>query len=86
MRDVGLRRRKVGPARALAALSLLLAVGGCASLEHVGVPPLTSVVPLEAPKTLSIDSPASLEAKRLAATSWQNSLRRARFRARAPTR
>jgi predicted Zn-dependent protease len=68
MRDVGLRRRKVGPARALAALSLLLALGGCASLEHVGVPPLSSVVPAEAPKTLSIDSPASLEAKRLAAT------------------
>src|SRR5437588_674026 len=69
MRDVGLRRSKIGPAaRSLAALSLVLAFGGCASLEHVGVPPLTSVVPAEAPKTLSIDSPASLEAKRLAAT------------------
>jgi predicted Zn-dependent protease len=69
MRDVGLRGSKIGrAARSLAALSLVLAVGACASLEHVGVPPLTSAVPAEAPKTLSIDSPASLEAKRLAAT------------------
>jgi predicted Zn-dependent protease len=68
MRDVGLRRSKVVTAARLAALSLVLSLGACASLEHVGVPPLTSVVPVEAPKTLSIDSPASLEAKRLAAT------------------
>ena len=69
MRDVGLRRRKLGRvARALAALSLVLALSACASLERVGVPPLSSAIPVEAPKTLSIDSPASLEAKRLAAT------------------
>ena len=61
--------RREGPAmRTLAALSLVLSLGACASLERVGVPPLSTVVPAEAPKTLSIDSPASLEAKRLAAT------------------
>jgi predicted Zn-dependent protease len=54
--------------RGLAAMALVLALGACASLEHVGVPPLATAVPAEAPRTLSIDSPASLEAKRLAAT------------------
>jgi predicted Zn-dependent protease len=69
MRDVGYRRSKsVTAARRLAALSLVFTLAGCASLERVGVPPLTSAVPVEAPKTLSVDSPASLEAKRLAAT------------------
>jgi hypothetical protein len=63
MSDVGHRRSKnVTAARRLAALSLVLTLAGCASLERVGVPPLTSAVPVEAPKTLSIDSPASLEA------------------------
>ena len=69
MRDVGLRRSKsVTVARRSAALSLAFTLAACASLERVGVPPLTSAVPVEAPKTLAIDSPASLEAKRLAAT------------------
>jgi predicted Zn-dependent protease len=63
-----LARREGRAMRTLAALSLVLSLGGCASLESVGVPPLSNVVPAEAPKTLSIDSPASLEAKRLAAT------------------
>jgi predicted Zn-dependent protease len=73
MRDGGLdksiKRQALGrAARALAAMALVLALGACASLEHVGVPPLSTAVPAEAPRTLSIDSPASLEAKRLAAT------------------
>jgi predicted Zn-dependent protease len=69
MRDGGPRRSKIAQAaRGLAATALVLALGACASLEHVGVPPLTTAVPAEAPRTLSIDSPASLEAKRLAAT------------------
>lgn len=76
MRDGGLESgnergsgRNAGrAARALAAAALLLTLGGCASLEHVGAPPLATSVPVEAPRTLSIDSPASLEAKRLAAT------------------
>jgi predicted Zn-dependent protease len=75
MRDLGLQSgkerhaRRAGRAmRGLAAAALLLGLGACASLEHVGVPPLATAVPAAAPKTLSIDSPASLEAKRLAAT------------------
>jgi predicted Zn-dependent protease len=69
MREVGLRLREVGSAaRALAATALLLTLGACASLEHVGEAPLVTAVPAQAPKTLSIDSPASLEAKRLAAS------------------
>jgi predicted Zn-dependent protease len=72
MRDAGLgsdKERRAGhAARALAASALLLTLGACASLEHVGQPPLATSVPAEAPRTLSIDSPASLEAKRLAAT------------------
>jgi predicted Zn-dependent protease len=71
MRDLGLRgdraRRPIGrAARALAATALTLALGACASLEHVGEAPLS--VPVEAPRTLSIETPASLEAKRLSVT------------------
>src|SRR3954453_2375514 len=74
MRDFGLRggeserrlARRV--ARTLAALAFVLTLAGCASLERVGVAPLATAIPQQAPKTLSIDSPASLEAKRLAAT------------------
>lgn len=54
-------------ARMLAGAALI-SLAGCASLERVGEAPLSAVVPAQAPRTLAIESPASLEAKRLAAT------------------
>jgi predicted Zn-dependent protease len=74
MRDVAARSGqnrgiKSGPAaRGIAALALVLALGACASMEQQGQRTLSSAIPAEAPRTLAIDTPASLEAKRLTAT------------------
>jgi predicted Zn-dependent protease len=63
----GCKKRRRGGLAAVAAAALI-ALAGCASLERVGEAPLTPAVPAQAPRTLAIESPASLEAKRLAAT------------------
>ena len=70
MKSVGVRMRRVDPARLAGRLVcgvLLVFLTGCAALDPGGSKPDLPAVPTAAPRTTGIDTPASAEHKRLVA-------------------